>query len=231
VLAGIALVLAYRRRQTVLLLLGAAAIAWALMVAIITQVTYGLPRYMLPGAVIACVLAGVGVIWIAEALGGLISHRLPSAARIAVPVIGVLVLAATLPSSIGRVRSLVRQGGTANMAVSYQKHLFAAADEVGGPARVLPCRSSIVAVNHTMASALAWKLRVRLSSVKPLMRKTGFVFSAPHTNVTGTTPPIAHASARSVRTIATSGPWHVLEVTARGAPAAPGCAPGDRRRA
>ena len=31
------------------------------------------------------------------------------------------------------------------------------------------------------------------------MRGNGFVFSAPHTSVTGTTPPIAHASAKTTR--------------------------------
>jgi hypothetical protein len=228
VLAAIGLVLAYRRRNHALLVMGAAGILWALMVAIITQVSYGLPRYLLPGGVIACVLAGVAVVWIAEEVGNLIGRRTASAARIAVPIIGLAVVAATLPWSITRARSLVRQGGTANMAVTYQKHLFAAVDQVGGPARVLPCRSSIVAVNHTMASALAWKLRIRLSSVKPLMRATGFVFSAPHTNVTGTTPPIAPT--RTVRTIAVNGPWRVLEATRRGGSATPHCAPGDRRK-
>src|SRR5581483_4424416 len=228
VLAAAGLVLAYRRRNHTLLLLGAAGIAWALLVAIMTQVSYGLPRYLLPGGVIACVLAGAGVVWIAEDVGEAIGRRVPGRAKFAVPIIGVALVAATLPWSIPRVRSLVQQGGTANMAVSYQKHLFAAVDQVGGPARVLPCRSSIVAVNHTMASALAWKLRIRLSSVKPLMRVTGFVFSAPHTDVTGTTPPIAHA--RTVRTIAVNGPWRVLEATLRGASATPHCAPGDRRR-
>ncbi len=230
VLAGIGLVLAYRRRNRALLVLGAAGVLWALMVAVMTQVSYGLPRYLLPGGVIACVLAGIGLVWLAEEAGQAIGRRGPIAARVAVPLIGLLVLAATLPWTITRARALVHQGGTANMAVRYQKDLFRAVDQVGGPARVLPCRSSIVAVNHTMASALAWKLRIRLSSVKPLMRKTGFVFSAPHTSVTGTTPPIAHASARTVRTIATVGPWRVLEVTARGAPAIPRCAPSDQRR-
>jgi hypothetical protein len=229
VLAAIGLGMAYLKRQKVLLWLGAGAIAWALMVAIMTQVAYGLPRYLLPGGVIACVLAGVAVVWIAEAVGGTIAAQTRASGRIVVPLIALLVVAATLPWSITRARAVVGQGGTANMAVLYQKDLFRAVDLVGGPARVLPCRSSIVAVNHTMASALAWKLRIRLSSVKPLMRKTGFVFSAPHTNVTGTTPPIAHASAKTIRTIAVVGPWRVLEVTSRGAPAAPHCAPGDQR--
>jgi hypothetical protein len=231
VLAAIGLGLAYVKRHKVLLWLGAAGIAWALMVAVITQVAYGLPRYLLPGGVIACVLAGVAVAWIAEALGDMIGRRAPRVRSVAIPVIAIAVLAATLPWSVTRVKSLVQQGGTANLAVRYQKNLFRAVAQAGGAARVLPCRSSIVAVNHTMASALAWKLRVRLSSVKPLMRRTGFVFSAPHTSVTGTTPPISHASAKAVRTLAVVGPWRVLEVTARGAPAAPRCAPGDHRKA
>ncbi len=232
VFAAVGLVFAYIRREKVLLWLGAGAIAWALMVAIITQVAYGLPRYLLPGGVIACVLAGVGVVWLAEAIAGALgARRQQSGVATATVAVGLLLLAATLPWSITRARALVHQGHQADMAATYQKRLFAAVDQVGGTLRVLPCRSSQVAVNHTMASAIAWKLKVRLSTVKPLMRGTGFVFSAPHTSVTGTTPPIAHVSARTIRTIAVVGPWRVLEVTARGASATPHCAPGDHRRA
>ncbi len=229
VLAAIGFVFAWRRGQRTLLWLGIGAIAWALMVAVITQVAYGLPRYLLPGAMIACLLAGYAVVCIAELVGGWFSHRSGKrASRWAAIVAGVLVLAATLPWSIPRVKSLVQQGKDANQAAFYMNKLFTAADRVGAAARVLPCRSSQVAVNHTMASALAWKLQVPEHKIRPLMRDYGFVFSAPRNQATGTTPPIVNASARTIRTIAVVAPWNVFEVTAHGASATPHCAAGDQ---
>jgi hypothetical protein len=233
VLAAIGLGFAYARREVVLLALGAGAIAWALMVAIITQVAYGLPRYLIPGGMIACLLAGVAVVRIAETVGKWLESRFgpaPGLGRTAGPAIavGVVVLAATLPWWVQRGNALVHQGQNADLAAFFEKRLFLAVDRVGGQARVLPCRSSQVAVNHTLASTIAWKLQVPLRRIRPLMRGTGFVFSAPHTAVTGTTPPIEHASARTIRTIAVVDPWRVFEVTGRGASATPHCAPGDK---
>jgi hypothetical protein len=228
VLAGVGFVLAIRRRDRTLTWLGIGAIAWALMVAVITQVAYGLPRYLLPGAVIACLLAGYAVVQLATLVGNRFPRR-DGTGRARWPAIaaGALILAATLPWSIPRVHALVRQGHQADQAAFYLNRMFTAADQVGGAARVLPCRSSQVAVNHTMASALAWKLQVPEHRIRPLMRAYGFVFSAPHTQATGTTPPIVHPSARTIRTIALVPPWKVYEVTARGASATPHCASGD----
>lgn len=232
VLAAIGLVMAYMRRERVLVLLGAGAIAWALMVAVITQVAYGLPRYLLPGGTIACVLAGVAVVWIAHDAGAWLGHRAPgltdaARARWLVPALGLAVIALTLPWSIPRGRTFAHEAHDAGRAAVFINTMFTAADRVGGRLRVLPCRSSQVAVNHTLASALAWKLQVPERRVRPLMRGTGFVFSAPHTTSTGTTPPIVHQTLRTIRTIAVVGPWRVLEVTARGASATPDCASGD----
>jgi hypothetical protein len=229
VLAAVGLAFAYARRQMTLLWLGIGAIAWALMVAVITQVAYGLPRYLLPAAVIGCVLAGYAVVQIAQAVGDRFRQHGRNGTAWAAIAAGALVLIATLPWSIPRVNSLIQQGRDANQAAHYLNRMFQAADQVGGAARVLPCKSSQVAVNHTMASALAWKLQVPEHRVRPLMRDYGFVFSAPHTQATGTTPPIVNASQRTIRTIAVVPPWNVFEVTARGASATPHCAPGDQR--
>lgn len=233
VLGAVGLALAYRRRELVLVALGIAAIAWALMVAIITQVAYGLPRYLLPAGTIACVLSGVAVAWIAAYGAGFVSRRrtaslAPTRARGLALAVGAAVLALTLPWSIPRGRTFVREAHDAGQAAVFINTMFTAVDRAGGRIRVLPCRSSEVAVNHTLASALAWKLQVPERRVRPLMRATGFVFSAPHTVSTGTTPPIVHPSLRTIRTIAVVPPWRVLEVTERGASATPHCAPGDR---
>ncbi len=216
VLAGVGFAFALARRDLVLQWLGAGAIVWALMVAVITQAFYGLPRYLLPAAAIACVLAGVAVVRLAEEAG---RHGGTAIALAA----GGVVVAATLPWSIPRVGDIVSQGHQANRAAFLQKRMFAAVDRVGGKRTVLPCRTSHVAINHTVASALAWKLKVPLHRVVPSMRATGFVFRAPHYGEVGLPPPIAHH--RTVTQIASVPPWAVLEVTFPGASLTPRCAP------
>jgi hypothetical protein len=230
VLAAVGLVFAYLRRETVLLWLSAAAVLWALMVAIMTQVAYGLPRYLLPGGMVAIVLAGVGLARLSAAVGTWVANRVkrPSSATAFTAIVALALIAATLPWTIHRGKVLVRQGHDADQAAFYINKLFTAAQRAGGRARVLPCHSSYVAVNHSMASALAWKLEVRLSRIKPLMRDTGFVFRAPRNRNTGSIPPIARASAKTITPLVSVPPWNVLEVTARGASLTPRCAHGQR---
>lgn len=214
VLAAIGLAFAYLRRERELLWLGIGAVTWALLVALITQVSYGLPRYLLPGAAIGCVLAGVAVArltagaadHLARARGETTGRPWPAI------VVGVLIVAATLPWSIPRLRAHRNEIRDANLAVHLQQRLFSLVDRVGGARTLLPCSSSYVAVNHSVASALAWKLEVQLRRVHPSMRTTGFVFTAPHNRDTGSPPPIVHAGHR-IRTVARARPWVVREVT------------------
>jgi hypothetical protein len=232
VLAAVGLGLAYLRREMTLVWLGVAAIVWALIEALFTQAAYGLPRYMLPGGAIACVLAGVAVVWLAQEVerrvpgrgAGSRSGRLSPVALLS----GAAIVALTLPWTLPRAEAYSTQGAEANQAAHYISRMFTAADLAGGKSRVLPCLDSGIAVNHTLASALAWKLKVPERRVHPSMHGTGFVFSAPHTSTTGTTPPILHLGDRTVRLIVDLPPWKVLEVTHRGASATPRCPPGDR---
>jgi hypothetical protein len=221
VLAAAGLGFAVRRGERVLVWLGAGAIVWALMVAVMTQVAYGLPRYLLPAGTVACLLAGVATVRAAQLAG----DRFGSWAQFAAVA---AILAATLPWTIPRARSMVQQVRDADQSATVQSQLFLAADRAGGARRVLPCRSSQVAINHSVASMLAWKLKVPLRRIRPLMRGTGFVFIAPHLRDTGQPPTIVHRTARSVRPVAAAGLWRVVEVTRLGASATPHCAPGER---
>ena len=216
VLSLIGLGLAYLRRELVVVWLGIGAIAWAIMEALITQVAYGLPRYLLPAAVIGCVLAALAIVWAADE-----ARRRVGAW--AAPVIAVALLALTLPWTITRAGLLHQQASDAGQAAVYINRLFEAADRAGGRARVLPCRGSRVAVNHTLASALAWKLQVPEYRVTGNMHGTGFVFVAPHTRPAGAAPQIAHRSQRTITPIVRVRPWRVLEVTRRGASTTPNC--------
>jgi hypothetical protein len=216
VLAAAGLGFARLHRESTLQWLGLGAIVWALMVAVMTQVSYGLPRYLLPAAVVACVFAALAVVRMAE----LARSRFGRWAGIS---IGCLLIAATLPWSVPRANALAHQARDADQAAVLQGRLFLAADRAGGARKVLPCRSSYVAINHTVASALAWKLKVPLRRVKPELRGTGFVFRAPHFSVVGIPPTIAHASARTIRQVTSVSPWVVLEVTRPGASETPHC--------
>lgn len=216
VLSLIGLGLAYLRRNLVVVWLGVGAIAWALMEAIITQVAYGLPRYLLPAAAIGCVLAALAVVWGAE-------EAKKRVGAWAAPVTAVVLLALTLPWTVTRAGLLHQQASDAAQAAVYIDRLGTAVDQVGGAARVLPCRGSRVAINHTLASALAFKLQVPEYRVTGSMRGTGFMFVAPHARPAGAPPPIAHRSLRTVRLIARVSPWRVFEVTRLGASATPNC--------
>jgi hypothetical protein len=228
VFAAVGLAFAYVRREMTLLWLAAGAALWALMVAIITQVAYGLPRYLLPGGMVACVLAGVGF----ASLVAMAVERVPRPRLGRVAVAGVVaavgLAALTLPWSIPRVHGLIRAGGQANSAALYQKRLFTAVDRAGGRLTVLPCRSSVVAVNHSLASALAWKLQVPERRVHAVLSGTGYVFTAPRNRNTGSKPRIKRRALRSVQVLVRLQPWTVALVRRLGEVGPPRCKPGDR---
>ena len=162
------------------------------MVALMTQVAYGLPRYLLPAGMVACVLAGVGVARIGEFVGERVKGPRIKGVSVSGAVAVLAVCALTLPWSIDRVSNLVLQSGQANQAAYYQDRLFTLVDRLGGRQVILPCRTSGAAINHTIGSALAWKLQVPERRIHGTMHGTGYVFQAPKTRNTGPPPKIAH---------------------------------------
>ena len=61
---------------------------------------------------------------------------------------------------------------------------------LGGHSGVFPCKSSFAAVNHSVQTALAWKLHVTLGRVGTSMRHQGVMFVGPHDSIDGIAPPI-----------------------------------------
>ncbi len=96
------------------------------MEGVFTQVAYGLPRYMLPGGAIACVLAGVAAVWLAqEAERRLPGARLAGGRTSLTAVATVLALVAlALPWALPRTAGLRAQGAEANRASSYISRMF-----------------------------------------------------------------------------------------------------------
>jgi hypothetical protein len=210
-LSIVGFVIACLKRHTTLIWLGVAAIAWSLMVAIMTQLFYGLPRYLLPAEMIACLMAGLAVVWIAQYL----TKRIPQVGgRTAVALgIGAAIIALTLPWTITRGKMMVTQTQEATQSSYFQNHLFSAVDRVGGRKAVLVCPISYVSINHTVASMLAWKLQVKLTRIRPLMVSQGYVFVGPHASDLGHPPPILSANVDNVRLVLTDGPWKVYAVS------------------
>jgi hypothetical protein len=216
VLAAVAVVIAWvRRRDRVVLGLGLAAAAWWVIVVAMTLDGYpGLERFYLPAAGLACVLAGVGVAWLAALAFGALAGRSALALAAGGAVAAVLV-AAVVALSTTRIDTARAQEPIASRAVTRLNHLSAAVAAVGGHARVYPCRSSFAAVNHSVQTALAWKLHVTLERVGTSMTHPGLMFIGPHDSIDGGPPGVSHRL-RVGPVIASIDGWRVYRVTEPG---------------
>jgi hypothetical protein len=142
----------------------------------------GLERFYLPAAGIICVLAGVGIVRLAELIG---RGSAPLAVGATVVLVAVLV-----PFTWGRISQASTQEKTASEAVTRLNQMSAAVAAVGGHHGVFPCKSSFAAVNHSVQTALAWKLHVTLGRVGTSMRHQGVMFVGPHDSIDGIAPAI-----------------------------------------
>jgi hypothetical protein len=211
VFGAVAVALAWFRqpRDRLTLWLGAGALVWWVIVVGMTIDGYpGLERFYLPAAGVTCVLAGVGIVRVAELVSG-------GRAAVAAVVIAALV-ALTIPFTGGRVNEARRQERVASAAVTRLDQLSAAVAAVGGHARVYPCRSSFAAVNHSVQTALAYKLGVTLERVGTSMRHQGVMFVGPHDSIDGAAAAIK-PDLTSRQLLATVGAWKVYRVTKPGA--------------
>lgn len=194
-------------RGRVVVSLGALLLAWWAIVVVITLAGYpGLERFYLPAAALTCVLAGAGVASVSRVAGDVVRISwLP--ALVAVGLIGV---SAWL--SVGRVSALRAQEPLAAQAVRQLDQLSSAVAAVGGQAGVYPCDSSFAAINHSVQTALAWKLRVTLGRVGTSMRHQGVMFVGPHDTIDGAPPRISR-SLTERQQIARAGVWRVYRVS------------------
>jgi hypothetical protein len=213
VLAVVAVALAWvRRRDRVVLGLGLAAAAWWVIVVAMTLDGYpGLERFYLPAAGVACVLAGVGV----GELAALVSVRSGRAGVALGAACAVGLVAAVVALSTTRIDTARAQEPIASRAVTRLDELSAAVAAVGGHAGVYPCRSSFAAVNHSVQTALAWKLHVTLERVGTSMTHPGLMFIGPHDSIDGGPPGVSHRL-RVGPVVSRTGVWRVYRVTEPG---------------
>jgi hypothetical protein len=206
-------------RERLTLSLAGLVVAWWVIVVGMTVVGYpGLERFFLPAAAVTCVLAGAGIAWLAQLAAGWVRRAAPgvhlSPGMVAAVVAAVLV-AASIPFATGRVSAARAQEPIASRAVTRLDQLTHAVAVVGGHRAVFPCHSSFVAVNHSVQTALAWKLHVTLGRVGTSMRHQGLMFIGPHDTIDGGLPRI-DPRLTSRQLIATAGAWRVYRMTTPG---------------
>ena len=199
-------------RDWLLLALAGGTVAWWVIVVGMTLDGYpGLERFYLPAAGMTCVLAGVGIVRLGL-LGGRAVATGRGATAVAVGLTAVLV-AITIPWVGGRVNQASAEEHIASQAVTRLDQMTAAVAAVGGHDGVFPCKSSFAAVNHSVQTALAWKLHVTLGRVGTTMRHQGVMFVGPHDSIDGIAPPIDHRLSQ-IQPIAQVGAWRIYRVTA-----------------
>jgi hypothetical protein len=195
-------------------------VAWWAIVVGMTLVGYpGLERFYLPAAAVICVLAGSGVAGLAQAAGRYArgaAQRISLSPRLAGGIVAAVLVAASVPFTTTRVSAARAQEPIASRAVKRLDQLSAAVAAVGGHAAVFPCHSSFTAVNHSVQTALAWKLHVTLGRVGTSMRHQGLMFLGPHDSIDGGAPRIDPRLTQR-RLIASAGVWRVYRMTAPGA--------------
>ena len=197
-----------RSEVPLVLALAVATVAWWVVVVGMTLDGYpGLERFFLPAAAMTCVLSGYGL----ARLAALVGSWVPGSARLAVSaVVAVVVLAGSTHFLSARWAYAKQQEPLAATAVTRIDQLGQAITALGGRSKVLPCAASVVTINHSLQTALAWKLGTTLERVQTVMNKPGIAFVGPHDSIDGGEPPIAYTFSK--RILARVGAWSLQEV-------------------
>ncbi len=218
VFAAVAVVITWlRERDRLILGLAAAAAAWWVLVIGMTLDGYpGLERFFLPAAGVICVLGGVGVVRAARLLGAWVAARRGAAlgTRLAWVAAAVLI-AISIPFTISRANTARAAEPTAAKAVTRLNQLSAAVAKVGGHNGVFPCHSSFAAINHSLQSALAYKLHATLERVGTSMHDQGVMFLGPHDSIDGGAPAMDPRLNRR-QLVATVDSWRIYRVWTAG---------------
>ncbi len=191
ILAVLALLITLvRERDRVVLALGALGAAWWVVVVGETLDGYpGLERFFLPGAAIACVLAGFGIVRIGALVAELLGRLTPRSVALTAAVLASVAAAAIAYVYVdGRVTYTGQQYSQTKVSVKRLDGLSRAVAAAGGHDAIFPCKSptqSYAAINHSLQTALAWKVHSTLERVGTAMRYPGVLFVGPHDSIDG----------------------------------------------
>lgn len=210
VLAVVAVAAARRRGEHTLVVLAAGAVAWLALVGGMSVVLgyAALSRFLLPAASVLCVLAGIGVVRLLDA----VPRGRPRVALAAVVVAASLPFVAVRASSIG----VIAEGVTARARL--EDDLDAAVRQAGGRTAVLGCGRVAVSRSDVPRVAMAWKLDVPLHRVeRRLGGAPGVVFVRAGR---GDDAALSASTGGEATELARSGAWAAFAVD---------CDPGARR--
>jgi hypothetical protein len=198
-----------RDRDRVILGIGLFVAAWWVVVVAMTLDGYpGLERFFLPAAALTCVLGGIGLLRVAQLAGGALpNYRTGVTAGVA----GILI-ALSIPFATTRISEARAAGPAASQAVTILNQLSQAVAAVGGHKGVFPCPTSFAAINHSVQTALAWKLHVTLERVGTVMSAPGVDFIGPHNGTDGG-PAAVDPRLTHEQTLARVGVWRVVRLT------------------
>ncbi len=165
VLAVVAVALAVRAGERTVVVLGAAALGWVLLVATMTAAGGypGLSRFLVPAAAVVCVLAAVGAARLVDVAGP--RRGMAVAALLAV---------ALLPAASARAQTIAEEA-EAGLTWARVAGDLPRAVRVAGGAERLACRRP--AVNHAAQTELAWILKVPIASVRTKADSAGLVLA------------------------------------------------------
>jgi hypothetical protein len=199
----------WRDRDRLLVALAAGILAWWVVVVAMTLDGYpGLERFFLPAAALTCVLGGVGITRIAQLAG----DQLTRGGRVLAVAVAAALVLVSVPYTTAQFDAAKAAEPAASQAVSTLNQLSQAVAAVGGHRGVLPCQTSFVAINHSVQTALAWKLHATLERVGTVMSAPGVDFIGPHNGTDGGPAPVDPRLTR-MQTLAHVGVWTVVRLT------------------
>jgi len=191
-LSAVALVFAHRRRVRSLDAIAAITLAWFVLVVGMTAL-FGyaaLSRFLLPAAVLVCVLAGIGTVWAWQAM----ATRVPA---VLAAVALVLVFAPFVAVRAGGVPELLRE---AEHRQRLMDGLDTAIEAAGGRDAVVRCGRVAIDDRGSAAVALAYKLDLPMREIRPAVdgvpgvtfvtadsERYAYVTGKPAVSITGTT--------------------------------------------
>ena len=205
VLAAAAVGLALRRRDGRVVALAGAALAWTALVAVMAAVGGypGLSRFLVPAAVVVCILGSVGAVGIVRLAGP----------RSRLPVAGLLLITLAVfvvPRGAAVVEEVDGARGWGRVARQLQT-----AVRLAGGRQSVACRRPVI--SHTSQTQLAWMLGLPFARVRTDVDGPGLVFVLTDPTV-GRPPSVSVQLPR--RPVAWTDDWEVYE-------AAPSTAPRD----
>ena len=195
--AGIAVggAVARRTRERALLAIGAMAMAWLALVALMTQAGYsGNPRYLMPVTAVLCVLVGVGVARLLELV--------PAPRRALLRGAIAVVLVAVVGGLVYDRPQLDAVSNGLRLESHLNDQLADAVTHAGGAKAVLACGQPITGAFQV--PALAWRLDVHTIRVGLVAHPPAVVFRADKGERMPPVPPVP-----PYRELAAAGHWQV----------------------